>query len=98
MNAYKYVYQNPLRANLCAKITDWKYSTLNGLLGYNKLIIPIEHDQILFPDKLAAENLIWLSKKIDSNNLLAIRKALVKKEFKLARNKQKAHNLEFDLI
>ena len=39
LNAYKYVYHNPIHAGICANVMDYQFSTLPGLLGSKKLII-----------------------------------------------------------
>lgn len=48
MNCYKYVYQNPIRANLSSTVEAYPYSTLAGLLGLTCLTIPVAEDQLLF--------------------------------------------------
>ena len=101
MNCYKYVYQNPIRANLVAKCELWKYSTLHGLTGRSHTIIPTENDTLLFSDSgsLIQENVYWLNKKADENNIISMQKALKKRCFKLSKNNnKKAHFLENELL
>ena len=101
INCYKYAYQNPMRANLVSKCENWKYSTLNGLLGRTHLFIPTVEDTLLFTDtgSLIEENLVWLNQKITDENILAMRKALKKTKYKLPRNGgKKNHPLEGGLI
>lgn len=85
MNAYKYVYQNPLRAGLCNYVEDYHYSTINGLLGHSRLLIPIENDPILFDGKIE-NNLKWLNQIPNQNDTESIRRALRKPVFKLSRD------------
>ncbi|MBC7465386.1 MAG: hypothetical protein H7256_05285 [Bdellovibrio sp.] len=101
MNCYKYVYQNPVRANLSESCEDWKYSTLNGLVGESHLIVPVESDTILFSDKglLINENLKWLNTRPSDDNLNDVRSALKKRNFKLPQTKnKKTHFLESGLL
>lgn len=50
LNAYKYIYRNPIEAGLCINVEDYEFSTLRGLLGLNKLAVPVEEDLTLFSD------------------------------------------------
>lgn len=36
LNAYKYLYNNPIQAGLCEKVEDYAYSSLRILLGYSQ--------------------------------------------------------------
>ncbi|MFZ3231337.1 MAG: hypothetical protein WA160_14100 [Pseudobdellovibrio sp.] len=101
LNCYKYVYQNPVRSKLVSTCEEWKYSTLNGLLGKTHLLIPVEDDSILFSDcgMIIKENLSWLNKVADADNVDAIKLALKKRIFKLPKAKnKKAHFLESELF
>ncbi len=101
MNCYKYVYQNPVRAQLTSKCENWKFSSLNGLIGRSYMIIPIEADTILFTDSgsIIEENIDWLNQQAEENNLISMRKALKKRAFKLPKNSnKKAHFLENGLL
>jgi putative transposase len=40
-NVYKYVYRNPVEANLCSDVQDYPYSSLNFLLGRDTYRFPI---------------------------------------------------------
>ncbi|MBT3234709.1 MAG: hypothetical protein HN353_02035 [Bdellovibrionales bacterium] len=40
-NVVSYIYENPRRANSCKSIESYPYSTLHGLLGQDRLMIPI---------------------------------------------------------
>jgi hypothetical protein len=87
MNAYKYLYRNPVRAEICKGVEDYKYSTLSGLLGGQKLIIPLIEDTLLFNPTFDDSTLLWLnrdtSKEHDEEMRLALRRAV----FKLPREK-----------
>lgn len=83
VNTYKYIYQNPVRAHLVTACEDWHYSTLFGLLGFKKLIIPIENDLILFPDYIDLSALEWINKPISESHRLQMKKSLARNHFHL---------------
>lgn len=75
-NCYRYVYQNPVRANIVKRCQDYPYSTLHCLI-HNK-VIPIQlYDTFGFKDEYA---LHWLNQKINDSEILAIRNGLRKSE------------------
>lgn len=45
LNAYKYIYRNPIEANICNKVEIYKYSSLFYLIGKSKSDLPV-HDQL----------------------------------------------------
>jgi REP element-mobilizing transposase RayT len=80
MNAYKYNYFNPVRAGIVERCEDYRYSTLRGLLGFEKLLFPLAEDTLLFP--APDETLQWLNQPPSETHLDAIRTALHRSEFK----------------
>jgi putative transposase len=101
MNAYKYLYQNPVRAKLCEKAEAWPYSTLGSLLGQSKLIVPLEPDTLLMPEGSAFHDeptLKWINEPIESEEYVDIKKALKKVTFKLPKQNEKPNRLETELI
>ncbi|MBK9293509.1 MAG: transposase [Oligoflexia bacterium] len=82
-HAYKYIYRNPVDAELTSKVEDYKYSSLFGLLGQSKLIIPITEDLLLFNQNMD-ETLTWLNKDYKKTDRNLIRCALRKSEFAFA--------------
>lgn len=81
MNAYKYVYRNPVRAGLVSKVEHYPYSTLSGLLGLRRLTIPVAEDSILFQERFNFEELAWLNSTPEVTDEAQVRKALRKSEF-----------------
>ena len=79
---YQYVYQNPVRANLAGQCEEWKYSSLNGLLGRSRIFIPIE-DNLLFSPNFDESILSWLNCRISQERIELIQKGLKKKIFKV---------------
>ncbi|GIL17744.1 MAG: hypothetical protein BroJett040_14950 [Oligoflexia bacterium] len=94
MNAYKYVYQNPIRSGLCQRVEDWPFSTLHGLLGVAHLFIPTAQDTLLFPDLLFDETTLdWLNRPVLEIYNRDISSALVKKQFKLRKTRHGKPNI-----
>jgi putative transposase len=80
MHAYKYIYRNPIEADLCLKVEEHPYSTLRGLLGFQKLNFPV------FDDLLAEDLegiLRWLNQPVLKEDRETIRQALKKTKFEL---------------
>jgi putative transposase len=100
MNCHKYVYQNPMRAQLSKKAELWPYSSLNGILGLRKIFIPLEEDTILFSPKFNETELQWINNPIKKEDLQDFRSALKKKTFLLPRKSTwlPRHRLEIERI
>jgi REP element-mobilizing transposase RayT len=96
LNTYKYIYFNPVKAGICEDVLNYRFSTLPGLLGYTPLLIPVEEDLVLFSD--VEGTLRWLNRKPDEGNWMAVRRALRKREFRLARENGRIHSLEIDTL
>lgn len=98
LHAYKYVYFNPVKAGLVDRAEQYKYSTLNGLLGLSHIFIPTVEDTLLFPD--VESNLNWINTRPAQSDWDAVRNALSKKYFKLAldQNTKKQSHLAFDML
>lgn len=100
MNAYKYVYRNPVRSEICPQPEDYRFSTLTGLLGGAKLIIPIEEDTLLFNQKFDEQTFEWLKTKPRHDAEDYVRKALKRTVFQLPRmkNNNEENFLETELL
>ncbi len=100
MNAYKYVYRNPVRAKICGSVEEYPYSTLHGLCGLRKLLAPVEDDTILFTPEFDQAALNWLNKpsnpELEEEMRLALRRPLL--EFKTRRKSQKPPRLDDELL
>lgn len=83
INTYKYVYRNPVEARLCLKVEEYPYSTLHGLLGFRKLVIPIEEDVHLFSGDSLERVLEWLNASPSRQHKEIMRVALRKKVFEI---------------
>lgn len=97
-NAYKYVYRNPVRAGICAAPEDYPFSTLRGLVGLEKLHIPLQEDLTLFES--FDSTLRWLRAPPDLQDEHAIRLALKHQVFSISKNQETgfSHHLCHDLL
>lgn len=84
LNCYKYVYQNPLRAKLSKNVESYPFGTLSGLLGQQRLTIPLEEDTTLFENP--EETLSWLNQPLHADHLETLRSALSTQIPRLRRN------------
>lgn len=100
MNVYKYIYRNPVRAGLCEKVEDYPYSTLSGLCGKSRLIIPTQEDTILFDPNFNIKNLNWLNTPSCPKDERDMRLALKRSIFELPTHpiNGKASRLELEWI
>ncbi len=93
-HAYKYVYRNPVEANLAGGAEDYRYSTLRGKLGLERLTIPICEDVVLFSNETASI-LNWLNDRPVEKDFHDLGKALRRREMRFAPTKsRKPHRLE----
>ncbi len=99
LNTYKYVYQNPVQAGLSENVEQYRYSTLHGLCGNSRLIIPIS-DEILFLETLQPKELAWLNRKPDLENWNDMKAALRRSDFELVarRKDREKSSLEENLL
>ncbi len=101
MNAYKYIYQNPVRARLCKYVEAWPYSSLSGLIGQSKLTLPLEPDLLFSPENCQTfdeSHLKWLNQEISKESLADMKSALGKQNFKLPKRKERENPLETQLL
>jgi putative transposase len=77
MNCYRYIYQNPLRANITYKCEYYPYSSLHSQVFNKQFCVPL-HDNIGFKDP---HMLNWINEKIEMQEVEFIRKGLKQREF-----------------
>jgi len=94
--AYKYLHRNPVKANLCDKVEQYPYSSLRGILGFQKILIPMAHDDLLFDDM--DETLKWLNTAPEEQYWEDTRKALRRSQFSLPNRNKKQNSLEKILL
>jgi putative transposase len=94
LHAYKYIYQNPVKAGMSETVESYPFSTLNGLLGFSRLPVPLVDDGQLF-DR-TEETLSWLNAKPSAPDWTAVGLALRRQRFKLALSENgSASHLEY---
>ncbi len=93
---YKYVYLNPVTANISKNVEDYPFSTLSGKIGITKLLIPVEEDKILFSDPFCSNALQWLNKCPKKQNFKSVKSALKKCVFKLPKNRSSRKENELE--
>jgi REP element-mobilizing transposase RayT len=95
----KYVYRNPVKANLCEKVEDYPYSTLHGLLGRSHLPFPIHYTRVGLELALPYDEpgywLDWLNRPFPAEAEDAIKAGLRKRVFEriLTGPSKKSHDL-----
>lgn len=96
LNAYKYVYRNPVEAGICGLPIEYPYSTLPALLGQAKTIVPVQEDLTLFSDLVGTMR--WLDRTPTPESYERMRKALRHPVMKFATDSSGSPNpLEFEL-
>ena len=80
LNAYKYIYRNPVSAKIVNRVEDYQFCTLPGLLGRSKLLIPVIEDELLFSDP--ESTITWLNQEPEKQKQVAVQSALRKQYFK----------------
>jgi len=78
LNCYRYVYQNPLRAQIVQRCEHYPFSTLNLLIGGKPFAVPV-HDFVGFKDPYI---LNWINEKIEEEELMVVKNALARSELK----------------
>jgi putative transposase len=80
-SAYKYLFRNPVDANMSAAVEHYPFSTLRALLGLAHSIIPLTEDIIFFDSPDAC--LSWLNTPYESDQRESLRLAIRRGEFAL---------------
>lgn len=84
-HALKYVYRNPVRANLCKSVEDYEFSTLHGLTGRSHLPFPLHFTRVgmelAIPPTETDHFLTWLNTPFPSEAEQLIQKGLRKTVF-----------------
>ena len=94
LHAYKYLYRNPVMAGLCSRVEDYKYSSMQALLGERWLDVPISEDHNWESLHSRAETLLWLNKAPLLENAELVRRALRKSTFRIPKVQNRFSSLE----
>ena len=87
LNAYKYNFLNPVKAGLCERVEQYPYSSLNRILGFGKILFPVENDDDLMAD--TSRILRELNKVPEENNWNAVENALRRPYFRFRHHSSK---------
>ncbi len=98
LQAYKYIYRNPVVAGLSGNCQDYDFSSLKFLLGGLRATFPVVGDETLFSD--VEGTLSWLNRQSAERDWTAVGRAMKRKEFRLNKDShsKKPHHLNFDLL
>jgi putative transposase len=80
LTLYRYVYRNPIDAGICLKVEDYKYSSLQHVLG-KRMQFPVFDFPII--EGAWIKNLDWLNEDYKKDEKIQIRKGLKKPIFEL---------------
>ena len=86
-HALKYIYRNPVKAGMCARVEDYPYSSLGVPLGKEKARFPIypcrfdAHPLLLLP---LEQRLSWLNLAYSQEEQDCVRRALRRRELKFS--------------
>ena len=82
-NVYRYIYQNPVRARICLKCEDYKYSTLQSYI--HQCYFPTKLKSLLFEEH--TDLLEWFNEVRDHREIDAIKRALKKAHFEISKHR-----------
>ena len=85
--AVKYVYRNPVQANILERAEDYPWTTLNKRhRKFSRILVPNANGFEEFIPQDRKELLSWVNNEFEREQEAAIQKALRKTEFKFPRN------------
>lgn len=85
-NTLKYIFRNPVKANLCAQVEDYQFSSLNDHKGVDSWNLC---DFFNAPENTIDPNLEWLNTDYDPKIDEALKKALRRRTFKLPKDRNR---------
>jgi putative transposase len=87
----KYVYRNPVTANVCSEVESYPWSTLNQHQLENKIVLtPIDSGIDALIPNCEYEKLRWLNEPFHDDLYMAIKRGLKQTEFRVVdRNRRK---------
>ena len=86
--ALKYVYRNPVKANIIERVEDYPFATIGGAIGKKRMFFPLSPPdgiQSIVPADDIEEFLRWLNQPFRKEHDDAIRKGFKKKKFSLSK-------------
>ncbi|MEN0058171.1 MAG: transposase [Bdellovibrio sp.] len=98
LHAYKYLYRNPVEAGACQKVEDYPFSSLQGLLGKQKMEVPIFTDPHWSTAEGINGTLLWLNSAPQKEDWELVRRGLKKSVFQLAHKNNYRSHLEINAL
>lgn len=96
-HTFKYIYQNPIRAQICQKVEQYKWSALNTQNQImNTLITDVNNEFSAFIPISINQKIQWLNECEGAFYIESVRKALRHHEFKFSCDKSNGKRLRFD--
>lgn len=99
MAAYKYVVRNPVRANICSLVEEYKYCTFNALIGLERSMFPIYNVSRTTGFGISEnydEMLEFLNEPFDSELEAKIGATLKKSEFKIGKRDRSGFQIKLN--
>jgi putative transposase len=101
-NALKYVYRNPVRAGIVARVEDYPFSTLDGLLGGSRLPVPLynprpECQGISFVPEQIEDLLEWFNEPFRKEIQELLDKGFRRRVFALPRDPRNLKAVELEM-
>jgi hypothetical protein len=91
-HAFKYVYRNPVKAQICERVEQYPYSTLQGSLGSVHLPFPLFFTKVgmelALPSSESHEQLEWLNKPFPKEAEALIQKGLRRRVFDIVMDRK----------
>lgn len=85
MNAYKYLYRNPVKAGICERVEEYLYSAIRIQLGFEHSVLPVGENPL---QNDVEGTLAWLNRKPDLPDYDKLMKqALSRPEMRFGKNK-----------
>lgn len=74
-NIYRYIYRNPIEAHLCGFVEEYKYSSIQFVLGEERAAFPI-YDTHFETLESRDQTLVWLNTNYKSDEFFSLRQSL----------------------
>jgi len=96
LSAYKYIYQNPIRAQLIERAQDYKYSTLNPSIFLPFKIEEVTPLSLQSPNKELESR--WINETFTADENSSIRSGLTKPKFSYKKHRTRKIEIKPDFI
>ncbi len=90
-HALKYVYRNPVKAQLSASVEEYRFSTIFGISGAGPLLVPLHHPRcghgLSFTTNELDSMLSWLNRPFSNEIDVAIKRGFRRSVFEMPVNR-----------